>query len=77
MIEAFSIAHPAGPDEAIKDISRSSLPPEHVSHGWPGIIEDLLRIGVLTRRTDARIDMPDLYRIGYEVKRKGGVAPPR
>ena len=77
VIDAFSISHPAGPEEAVTEISRSSLPPEHASDGWPGIIEDLLKIGVLTRRADARIDMPDLYRIGYEVKRKGGVAPPR
>src|SRR5699024_1921868 len=77
VIDAFSISHPAGPEEAVTEISRSSLPPEHASDGWPGIIEDLQQIGVLTRRADARIDMPDLYRIGYEVKRKGGVAPPR
>lgn len=77
VIEAFSTKHPTGPEDAVRDVSQSSLPPEHASEGWPGIIEDLLRIGVLTRRTDDRIDMPDLYRIGYEVKRKGGVAPPQ
>ena len=54
-----------------------SLPPEHVEDGWPGIIEDLIRIGVLTKRTDGRIDMPDLYRLGFKVRRKGGVVPQR
>lgn len=77
VIDEFSAKHPGGPADAVSGISQNSLPPEHVDAGWPGIIQDLVRIGVLTRRADGRIDMPDLYRIGYEVKRKGGVAPPR
>jgi hypothetical protein len=39
--------------------------------------EELLRIGVLEIRTDARIDVPDIYRYGYGIKRKGGAATPR
>ncbi|WP_228020042.1 hypothetical protein [Brachybacterium epidermidis] len=77
VIDVFSARHPNGPVDAVREVPHSSLPPEHVDEGWPGIIQDLLKIGVLTRRTDDRIDMPDLYRIGYEVKRKGGVAPPQ
>lgn len=77
VIDAFQLEHPGGARAAVRELSQSSLPPAHYSEGWPGIIEDLLRIGVLTRRTDGRLDMPDLYRIGYEVKRKGGVAPTR
>jgi hypothetical protein len=38
--------------------------------------EALLRLGVLKVREDGRIDVPDLYRYGYGIKRKGGVARP-
>jgi hypothetical protein len=37
----------------------------------------LLRLGVLKVREDGRIDVPDLYRYGYGIKRKGGVARPK
>lgn len=39
--------------------------------------EALLRLGVLKVREDRRIDVPDLYRYGYGIKRKGGVARPK
>jgi hypothetical protein len=39
--------------------------------------EALLRLGVLKVREDGRIDVPDLYRYGYGIKRKGGVARPK
>ncbi|MEI7835486.1 MAG: hypothetical protein WCK05_03645 [Planctomycetota bacterium] len=38
---------------------------------------ELERLGVLRVRPDGRVDVPDLYRYGYEIKRKGGVARPR
>ncbi|MGP9846316.1 hypothetical protein [Brachybacterium sp. 107] len=77
VIDVLVAAHPTGPKNAVNDASKDSLPPEHMEDGWGGIILDLVRIGVLTHRKDGRIDMPDIYRIGYEVKRKGGVAPQR
>lgn len=40
-------------------------------------MEELLLLGVLKKRTDGRIDVPDIYRYGYGIKRKGGVASPR
>jgi hypothetical protein len=41
------------------------------------VFQELLRIGVLEVRTDGRIDVPDIYRYGYGIKRKGGAASPR
>jgi hypothetical protein len=35
----------------------------------------LLRMGVLSRRSDGRYDMPDLFRVAARLLRKGGVAP--
>lgn len=40
-------------------------------------LEELVRLGVLSIRDDGRIDAPDLYRYGYGIKRKGGVARPK
>lgn len=41
------------------------------------VFDELVRLGVLTVRTDGRVDVPDIYRFGYGIKRKGGVARPR
>jgi hypothetical protein len=35
----------------------------------------LLRMGVLSRRSDGRYDMPDLFRVAARLLRKGGVTP--
>jgi hypothetical protein len=40
------------------------------------VMEELRRLGVLSVRRDGRIDVPDIYRYGYGIKRKGGVARP-
>lgn len=40
-------------------------------------LEELVQLGVLRIRDAGRIDVPDLYRYGYGIKRKGGVARPR
>lgn len=42
------------------------------------VFEELLRLGVLNvRKKDGRVDVPDIYRYGYGIQRKGGVARPR
>jgi len=41
------------------------------------VAEDLIRLGVLSVRSDGRIDLADLYRYGFGIERKGGVARPR
>jgi hypothetical protein len=41
------------------------------------VLDELLRIGVLKERDDGRIDVPDIYRYGFDIKRKGGVARPK
>jgi hypothetical protein len=58
--------------------SRGYLPPFPVP--TPGSEEEALfaameRIGVLFRRRDARIDMPDLFRVAARLLKKGGTAP--
>ncbi len=63
---------PRGP-EAAKTSHR--LPPQHAERGWQGVCSDLLEIGIFEERKDGRIDMPDLYRVGFGLGRRGGVKP--
>lgn len=56
-------------------ISTNQLPAQHVDRGWGGVREDLQRLGLLEVRKDGRIDMPDLYRVGFGLGRRGGVKP--
>lgn len=40
------------------------------------VVDELIRIGVLSVRSAGRIDVPDIYRYGLGIKRKGGVSHP-
>ena len=63
------------PDGA-KGLTTTDLPaPQHIDRGWDGVREDLQRLGLLETKRDSRIDMPDLYRVGFGLGRKGGVKP--
>jgi len=59
----------------LKDVTPDRLPPQHLERGWVGIQEDLERLGLFTKIKDARINMPDLYRVGFGLGRRGGVKP--
>ena len=71
--------------EAAVKISRieQSLPPVQArSSGQPvdsdreaDLADRLTKMGVLTSRPDERYDMPDLFRIGAALLKKGGVTP--
>jgi hypothetical protein len=41
----------------------------------PLLFQALERIGVMFRRSDGRIDMPDLFRVAAKLLKKGGTAP--
>jgi hypothetical protein len=41
------------------------------------ILRALLRIGIAERRSDGRINIPDIYRVAAKMLRKGGIAPKR
>lgn len=53
------------------------LPPEHAEEGAPGIRQDLEKLGVFQPMRDGRVNMPDLYRVGFGLGRRGGVRPVR
>jgi hypothetical protein len=37
------------------------------------IIDELIEIGIITQRVNGKLDLPDVYRIGFDLGRKGGV----
>ncbi|MFF8992678.1 hypothetical protein ACF09H_22620 [Streptomyces sp. NPDC014983] len=37
------------------------------------LIEELVELGVLTKRTTGALDLPDVYRLAFDIGRKGGV----
>lgn len=51
------------------------LPPRHVDHGVTGVRQDLESLGVFQRLYDGRVNIPDVFRVGYGLGRKGGVKP--
>jgi hypothetical protein len=53
------------------------LPPSRLEQGYEGIKQDLVELGIFRLMRDGRINMPDVYRIGYGLGRKGGVKPVR
>lgn len=54
-------------------------PPDDDGYGDDGgaVFDELRRIGVLDTRSDGRVDVPDIYRYGFGIKRRGGTKAPR
>ena len=45
--------------------------------GPEGMFQDAVDLGILYRMRDKRVNMPDVYRVGFGVGRRGGVKPVR
>ena len=53
------------------------LPPIHIDDGTEGVRQDLQTLGIFLRLPDGRVNVPDVFRVGYGLGRKGGVRPAR
>ncbi|HFK7184827.1 TPA: hypothetical protein ACG0BA_000422 [Serratia odorifera] len=53
----------------------TSLPPENVAEGAQGVFADMKGLGIFEAMKDSRVNMPDLYRVGFGLGRRGGVKP--
>lgn len=53
------------------------LPPLQIGEGAEGVRQDLESLGVFLSIPDGRVNIPDVFRIGYGLGRKGGVRPVR
>lgn len=60
-------------DDKWATLTKDRLPPQNMERGWPGIIDELDRLGIIEKMKDKRINMPDLYRVGFGLGRRGGV----
>ena len=50
--------------------------PERLSkQGITGVMDYLEQLGLITLMLDRRINMPDLYRVGFRLGRRGGIKP--
>lgn len=62
---------------------KQRLPPRRYSNDtnrkgdMQALVDDLVELAVLYRTEDKRLNMPDIFRVGFGIKRKGGVKPPR
>jgi hypothetical protein len=63
----------SNPDQVF-GISKS-LPNSFRNQGSVGVLRYLEQLGLITFMRDGRINMPDLYRVGFRLGRKGGVKP--
>jgi len=51
------------------------LPPAHLNEGADGVLKDLANLGLIEQLSGDRINIPDVYRVGYGIGRRGGVKP--
>lgn len=66
----------AGLERAFSENPHSmKLPPQHLHEGLPGLLKDLVSLGIFEHIPTARIQMPDVYRIAFGIGRLGGVKP--
>ncbi|MBF0564461.1 MAG: hypothetical protein HQK89_04400 [Nitrospirae bacterium] len=57
----------------LDQLKEVKLPPEHLEEGPDGIRRDIESLGIFERMTDGRVNLTDVYRVGYGLGRKGGV----
>jgi hypothetical protein len=61
----------------IEDIEKMSgedwIPPAKLKQGENGVIEELVELGVVERLPEGKFNVPDVFRLGYGLTRKGGV----
>ncbi|WP_290057760.1 hypothetical protein [Amycolatopsis solani] len=47
------------------------------ARNYPKLIDELITLGIMTRRANGKIDLPDVYRLAFGLGRKGGVPRPK
>ena len=64
-------------DRLVEEADQVKLPPRRIDRGADGVREALDSLGIFFRMRDGRVNIPDVYRVGYGLGRKGGVKPIR
>jgi hypothetical protein len=64
-------------ERVVRDLPEGALLPKHFEEGVRGLQADLLDLALFSLQRDGRINMPDVYRVGFGLGRRGGVKPIR
>ena len=62
---------------AVDTLSRAQSTDDEYGKDGELVLHTLIELGVMSERDDGRIDVPDIYRYGFGILRKGGVKRPR
>ncbi|HET6500124.1 MAG TPA: hypothetical protein VFG87_05090, partial [Amycolatopsis sp.] len=46
--------------------------PQHLDD-YPRLVDELISLGIMTRRVNGKLDLPDVYRVAFGLGRRGGV----
>lgn len=60
--------------QEIEEAEERVLPP-NIARGTEGVLKDLIDLGLMQQVSGNRINIPDVYRVGYGIGRRGGVKP--
>ncbi len=72
---SFNLQESKSNTNILSKLNTNILPPKSSENGWLGLRKELELIGVMKIKKDGRVDMPDLYRVGFKLGRRGGVKP--
>ncbi len=60
----------------ISEDGATRLPPQRFQRdGYSGLRLDLEDMGIFARTRDGRMNLPDVYRLGFKARRRGGIRP--
>jgi len=82
-VQEVSSRWPSSCLEQMRSAVGAKLPPRRFTNDpfrggdAEALIDDLIELAVLYRTADGRLNMPDIFRVGFGIRRKGGVKPPR
>ena len=68
---------PLAKSDAAARLSETAGEPDGYATDGKAALEELVRIGVARVRPEGTIDVPDVFRHGFQIKRRGGVRTPR
>ena len=63
--------------EAVSLLARAAVTPDDHGSDGEAVLRALIDLGAASERPDGRIDIPDIYRYGFGILRRGGVKRPR
>lgn len=65
--------------DALKRVGdiQDALAPRYLDQGHSGLINELIELAFCERLRDGRINIPDVYRVGFGLARMGGLKPVR